>query len=280
MSKLILCIGEYAKTPYWIDRSEMNIYSIEELCYFIRENIVLLDKEFMRIELGSWLEKECGLKELGQELLSCIRQHASLNVFVSRIMRYAHYCSESEIQEMDQQITENAEMNNWEKRKTRVDFYFKNGRFAIALREYESLRKELNLEDRKLSARISNNIGTIYAHLYAFDMAAVNFLRAYEEDEKEEYFFVYLAAKRMLLSEKEYVDFVAQEVEHYDISLQLEKTLENLNSLWEESDEKHMLEELNEWRNGKRVNEYYETVEQLTNQWKDVYRDSVLNNRK
>ncbi len=279
MSRIILCIGSYAQTPYWVERSELNLYSVEELCYYIRENIVLIDKDLMDIRLTEWIEQECRLPELGQELLSCIRQRASLTVFINIILRTIHYCTEEEIKEINRQLLENADMNNWEKRKNRIDFYYKNGKYAVALREYEILRNELGKEDMKLAARISYNIGTIYAHLFTFDMAAESYLRAYKEDENEERFFAYLAAKRMLLSDKEYIDFVAQEISHYDISLQLEKTIEKLNLLWEESEEKHMLDELQEWRKSQRVKEYYDAIEQLTNQQKDKYRENMLNSR-
>ncbi len=279
MSKLILCIGSYAKTPYWVDRSELNLYSVEELCFYIRENVVLIDKDFMDIRLSEWIEQECGLPKLGQELMSCIRQKASLTVFINAILKTINYCTEEEIKEIDRQLLENADMNNWEKRKNRIDFYYKNGKYAVALREYEILRNELGKEDMKLAARISYNIGTIYAHLFIFDMAAESYLRSFKEEESEERFFAYLAAKRMLLSDKDYIDFVAQELSHYDISLQLEKTIENLNNLWEESEEKHMLDELQEWRKDQRVKEYYDAIEQLTNQQKDKYRENMLNSR-
>lgn len=280
MSKLILCIGSYAKTPYWVDRSELNLYSIEELCFYIRENVVLIDKEFMNIRLAEWVEQECKLPELGQDLLSCMREKASLTIFINRILKTVPYCTEEEMKEINKQLIENEDMNNWEKRKNRIDFYLKNGKYAVALREYEILRKELGNEDMKLAARISYNIGTIYAHLHIFGMAAENYLRAYKEEESEENFFAYLAAKRMMLSDKEYIDFVAQEVSHYDISLRLEKTIENLNSLWEESEEKQMLDDLQEWRKSQRVKEYYEAMEQLTSQQKDKYRENMLISRR
>jgi len=277
LSKLILCQGEYATTPYWIERSELHIFSIEELCYYIKENVILLDQDFMRIELAEWIEDACKLPQLGQQLTSCIRQKAAFAVCIKTLLEYTKYCSDEEIQEILHQIDESAKMNTWEKRKNRIDFLYKSGKHMVALREYDLLRKELGTQDLVLSAKISNNIGAIYAHFYNFQMAAEQYLEAYQKDEQEDYFFSYLAAKRMMLSEQAYVDFVAQEVQHYDISLQLEKTIENLNGLWEESEEKHTLDELTECRNNQHVGEYYETVEQLSNQWKDTYRKTVGN---
>ena len=278
MSKLILCQGAYATTPYWIDRSELHVFSIEELCYYIKENVILLDQDFMRIELAEWIEEECKLPELGQRLATHIRQKAEFSVCIKGLLQDAKYCTEEEIAEIIHQMDENARMNTWEKRKNRIDFLYKSGKYMTALREYDQLKKELGTEDMELSAKISNNIGAVYAHFYNFQMAAEQYLEAYQKDEQEDYFFAYLAAKRMMLSEQGYIDFVAQEVQHYDISLQLEKTIENLNGLWEESEEKHTLDGLKDCRNSQHMGEYYETVEQLSNQWKDSYRMHVGNN--
>lgn len=272
MSRLILCQGAYATTPYWIQRGEIPIFSIEELCYYIKENVILLDQDFMRMELAEWIGKECKLPELGQKLASHISQKTEFSQCIKDILQSVKYCTGEEIEEILRQIEENARMNSWEKRKNRIDFFYKSGKYMVALREYELLKKELGTDEPELSGKISNNIGTIYAHFYNFQIAAEQYLEAYQKDPQEDYFFSYLAAKRMLLSEQEYIDFVAQEVQHYDISLQLEKTIENLDGLWKESEEKQMLDGLSECRNNQQVGEYYETVEQLSNQWKDTYR--------
>lgn len=280
MSKLILCQGAYATTPYWIDRGELHVFSIEELCYYIKENVILLDQDFLRMELAEWIQEECKLQELGQELAAHIRQKADFSVCIKGLLQGAKYCAPEEIQEILTQIDENARLNTWEKRKNRIDFLYKSGKYMVALREYDLLKKELGEEDSELSGKISNNIAAIYAHFYDFKIAAGHYLEAYEKDPQEDYFFSYLAAKRMLLSEQEYIDFVAQELQHYDISLRLEKTIENLNGLWEESEEKRMLDELSECRSNQQVGEYYETVERLANQWKDTYRLHVGNSER
>lgn len=271
-----MCQGAYATTPYWIDQSELHIYSVEELCYYIKENVVLLEQSFMKMELATWIEEECKLKELGESLAVCIRQKSEFTIFIQRLLQYVHYYTEDEIAAIIQQLRENAEMSSLEKKKTRIDFYYKNGKYMVALRAYEGLRKELGTSDHVLLAKISYNIGTIYAHLYHFDMAAENYLTAYETDMLEDYFFAYLAAKRMVLSDQQYIDFVAQQIQQYEISLHLEKTIENLNNLWKESEEKQMLDELEESRNGQYMSEYYENVEQLSNRLKEAYRENVL----
>ena len=49
-----LCIGECAKNGYEPLHMGTVIYSVEELCFFIRENACLLDENFLNEELIYW----------------------------------------------------------------------------------------------------------------------------------------------------------------------------------------------------------------------------------
>ena len=84
-----LCIGDYAKNGYEPEHMGMKVYSLEELCFFIKENAYLLDDSFVEDGLGSWLAKECGLQELGEELQKAARKKVSIKSFVGIILEYA-----------------------------------------------------------------------------------------------------------------------------------------------------------------------------------------------
>lgn len=43
MSGYILCPDKKAQRPYFIENISMNIYSIEELCYYLYHNLYLAD---------------------------------------------------------------------------------------------------------------------------------------------------------------------------------------------------------------------------------------------
>ena len=51
MSGYILCQIKRAKIPYYIVNISTNIYSIEELCYYIYHNIYLLDDTIINEQL-------------------------------------------------------------------------------------------------------------------------------------------------------------------------------------------------------------------------------------
>lgn len=277
MGNIILCVGKYAKNPYLIKKSSLKLYSIEELCYFLCENLVFLDKDIMDKELVSWLGTECGLEELAKKLSLCLKKKATLNIFVITILEGAYYCTAKELKEVDKQLSESADLNSFEKRKGKMDYYLKNGKYLTALRGYEQLRLELGDDDLFLTSKISHNIGVLHAKNYNFECAADNFKEAYELAGNIESYLAYLAARRMMLKDEEYVDFIASGKENMDLSLELEKKLESLEVQWEYTEDKKKLEELQAWKHGKRAADYYEAVEQLIGKWEENYRDNLLN---
>lgn len=44
MSRVHLCLGRLADNPYTFEKSRVRVFSIEELCFFLRENAYLLDE--------------------------------------------------------------------------------------------------------------------------------------------------------------------------------------------------------------------------------------------
>ena len=49
MGELILCSQQLAAMPYYIENVSLNVYSLDELCYYIRNNTCLLRSEERRV---------------------------------------------------------------------------------------------------------------------------------------------------------------------------------------------------------------------------------------
>ena len=64
MSGYILCQTKKAERPYYIENISMNIYSIEELCYYLYHNLYLADHTIFNEELCSWIRDELELPHL------------------------------------------------------------------------------------------------------------------------------------------------------------------------------------------------------------------------
>ena len=68
MGELILCSQQLAAMPYYIENVSLNVYSLDELCYYIKNNTCLLDADFMDDELCDWVENEQHLPDIAQNL--------------------------------------------------------------------------------------------------------------------------------------------------------------------------------------------------------------------
>ena len=66
MGRVLLCLGRYARNPYFVERAYVNVYSVEELCYCLIRNAYLVDEEIMDENLPDWLERECGRRNSGR----------------------------------------------------------------------------------------------------------------------------------------------------------------------------------------------------------------------
>ena len=63
MGELILCRQQIAAMPYYIETVSLNVYSLEEMCYYVQNNLYLMEQDFMEEELCRWVEEELKLEE-------------------------------------------------------------------------------------------------------------------------------------------------------------------------------------------------------------------------
>ena len=68
MGTVKICAHEMAKTPYFVEAAGIHLYSIEELAYYLYENIYLVDDMMMEEKLYSWIEMELGMRTLAEKL--------------------------------------------------------------------------------------------------------------------------------------------------------------------------------------------------------------------
>ncbi|MBO6242922.1 MAG: hypothetical protein J6O61_19155 [Butyrivibrio sp.] len=275
MSKPILCIGTYAKTPFHIEKVGKNVYCIEELCYILVNNAFLLDEDSFGDDLFDWIEHECSLERLSDELRSMAMKKCSIASLAGTILDYVGYNSKKEVDRTEEILRANAGMDVYRKKMARADFLLKNGRYSLAFKEYEFLLKNTDELDKKAKAKIEHNEGVMYARLFLFERAADMFLKAYKDGGDKESLIQYLGAMRMSLSDKEYVSFVADNEELYEISLVLEGKVNELEELFGSSKTNLSVGTMAVYKAEGKMNEYYDVVGNITQQLKTEYRDLV-----
>lgn len=273
-----LCLGEYAKNGYEPEHMGIIVYSVEELCFFIRENACLLEEGLMNESLTEWLEKECGLLALAEELKKALRKKVSLKAFVDILLEYTGFFSGEEKKEILLSITENSKLTVWEKRKAKADALLARGQVGLAGKEYEKLLEQLAPQEKELRGRIYHGCGVCLARLFYFRAAGEYFLKAYQENGRLDSLRQYLLSLRLSMPEAEYLNFLAQHEEVYEDSLRLEEELEEWRAGWQESRSAGLLEAIRREKTAD-SRAYQQKLEERIEYIKDAYREMVQTTR-
>lgn len=281
--KAVVCLGEYAKSSYCFDKLGLCVYSMEELCYCLKENAFLLGREIMHDKLLRFIDVECNVPQLARNLYSLVHQKGTLSAFVSLILEYVGFYDAETIREVENTIKNNSGLTDYEKRKLRIDFLAANGKYSVALEEYNDLIDSMESmegmegmgRNEAVLAATWHNKGVILASLFLYEEAAECFMRSYQIMEDEHVLKRFLLAKRMELPEKEYIALIAEMPHAYELSLQIEKQLEELEIKWQQSSVYVGLQNMKEWHDKGEVQRYEEECDQLIDALKEDYRNSI-----
>ena len=276
-----LCVGNYSTTPYMIMGLDVQVYCAEELCYYLKENVFLLDTTLMGDGLLRWLEQECGLAELAGLLHPIIHKQGSFSQFVGTILRYVGLYEEPVIAEVCRVLKRSAGLSGIEKRKEQVDYLVEKKKYPAAIRGYNTLldywqdSAEAEKPGNDVRAAICHNKGVALAGMMLYEKAAECFLEAYRLTGNREEFICFLSAKRMGLGEKDYVSFATEQMEHYELTLELEKKINEIRTEFEYQPEYEMLAHMKQWRTEGSRQSYVEETDTCIRLLKQAYRSIV-----
>lgn len=273
MSRVILCIGKRAEIPYCVPVTGMNIYSVEELCYFFAENAFLLDEGIVNKQLVDWLYEQCDLTELAQLLYPLCKNKEGVEAFVSVIVEYTGYFTDAEGEMVINAVHDCSGRSVGERKKTRADYYLENGKYELAIKEYELLLKEREeCTQTAFEGSIYHGMGVAFAKMFLFEQADYYLEKAYEILTEEKIAFRMLAAKRLYKSEQEYICYVAEHPELFEVSQCLEERLSESEKMWLVSEKKKQIDDLKKCKDLGEAQLYYEEMERMTNRLKENFR--------
>ena len=273
MSRVILCIGKRAEIPYCVPVTGMNIYSVEELCYFFAENAFLLDEGIVNKQLVDWLYEQCDLTELAQLLYPLCKNKEGVEAFVRVIVEYTGYFTDAEGEMVINAVHDCSGRSVGERKKTRADYYLENGKYELAIKEYELLLKEReDCTQTAFEGSIYYGMGVAFAKMFLFEQADYYLEKAYEILTEEKIAFRMLAAKRLYKSEQEYICYVAEHPELFEVSQCLEERLSESEKMWLVSEKKKQIDDLKKCKDLGEAQLYYEEMERMTNRLKENFR--------
>lgn len=178
----VLCQLPRAEAPYYIENISTNIYSMEELCYYMYQNIYLLDESIINASLCFWLRDELGLSKLGKKLLSLLDDNAGVGDFILPIFREINYLNYNEFKEISRKLKELGEQPEGVRLKLKGDYLFHHEKYVNAIHVYTEALQRTQSDNMGLQfdGSIYNNMGCTYARLFQTDEAYECFEHAYK----------------------------------------------------------------------------------------------------
>ncbi|MCR4611111.1 MAG: hypothetical protein K5644_04350 [Lachnospiraceae bacterium] len=186
MGELILCKKPIAAVPYYIEDASVNIYSIEELCYYIAHNVYLINTEFACVELCNWIGREVG-KEEEKALTQVLDNEQPLHVFVNTILNFSDYLPGDEIRNVVEIIASFENKSPVECAKIRADRLLDKDKIVDAIYEYENILDRLEKDEmsKEFMGDVWHNLGVCYSRLFFFNEASVCYEYAYQLNRKK-----------------------------------------------------------------------------------------------
>ena len=106
------CIGKRSEKPYIIKDTRTGIYSLEELFYYIRENVFMLNPADFEKPLARFLDKNLGLPETAEKFDKLLSSNASFADRICLLFSDTGFASESETETLRKALMMSEHMSN------------------------------------------------------------------------------------------------------------------------------------------------------------------------
>lgn len=171
-----------SNNPYYIKALEMNVYSLEEINYFIYNHINLVYRDFFSDALFEYIEFELGLKEMADGLRDIAQRDGTIQEFIKYILKESYYYSPNELSKIANAVMNIDNMTELERYKIEADTLYKEGKLESALNVYFDILNNMSTDEQSevFYGRVAYAIGVIYAKMFMSANANTYFTRAYE----------------------------------------------------------------------------------------------------
>lgn len=261
MGRILLCHGKKADKPYYIKSINMNLYTLEELCYFFYDNLNWIDESIINDELTKWIIEELSLNELKDSLEA---NRGNIKNYIMLILRFADYISQADMDKANEILGELETQSDFDKTMARAWHFLGCKLYVDAILEYKKL---LDVKEKEHLEKVYNNMGVAYAGLFMYKEAAGCFKKAYEVNCNDSIYKQFLYALAMA-SDEEIVEFQGDLPSDYK-----EVFKKDLQSALKDHENRKLsqLEEVLTYKSKNQIGEYYKGLDCLLNDWKKEY---------
>lgn len=275
MSGLLLC-GKTADRPFYVKEADINLYSMEELCYFVYNNVYMIGQEFFSESLIKFIEEDLELVNVAKKLKDLRFRQEPYSHMIKAVLDGCCYYSESEKESLIENLNGLEDKSAEEKMKARADMLAEKGRLNAAAQLYKKvIAKVPVVKNIKLAACVWNNLGVIYAKQFLFTDALSCFKKAYDTQKEEEYKVNLICAAVLMKNEECLKDIMTQ----YEITENVLERYRHAMQLQEREirQEKSVMEAMEKltYSSDMELSEFYKSSGSIIDMWKKEYREQI-----
>lgn len=212
MGNIILCRKKKANIPYEITRIHKRIHTIEELCYYLTQNIYLVDNTIMNDQFCKWLAEELALTQLSNEIKEALLERCGRENFILMIVKYTNIYTQSDLNHLEDILIKIKDKKDVEIRKAKADNLLENGEIEEAILVYQAILRE-NWDEtiaKEFYGKVYACLGAAYGKCFLYDEAMEMYDQAFQICNDPVLVKCYLYAAKNALEDKEYRLFLSK----------------------------------------------------------------------
>lgn len=182
MARVILCETKPAKTSYIFPNTKIEVFSYEELCYYVYNNMALISEEYIGVPMLSWIRNELELPELSDKLMSIKeKENTDLTDLLTTILTFREYYSIPEVKEFILKMERMKNLSAPQHRKMQGDGFLRYHKYLKALAIYDEILEQYpDIRNAELLSAIYHNRAVALANNFELQAAMDSYLKSYE----------------------------------------------------------------------------------------------------
>ncbi len=181
MSGFMLCTNRSA-VPFHLKDIDKNVYSIEEIGYYLYNYVYLIDESFFDEDLIRYIEEDLKLTFIADGIRQVRSHRAGLSELISYVVNAASYYSAEELVQLQKELALLEQKSSTERLKEKGDILLNHKKYRRAFQCYRTIlqkRWDAALGNR-FYGNIYNNLGIVCANMFKYKDAAECFRESYK----------------------------------------------------------------------------------------------------
>ena len=195
-----------AKKPFYAGAAGISLWSVEELCFFLANNLPLIDADIAGTRMTRWLTEEFHMTPVSLRMEKELREGRGLSGFLSPLFVETGYYTQAEMKVLAARLSALESAPQPERYRMKADALTRNRKYGEAEQYYHLAEETADPSDRKFLALVTHNCGVAAARMLEYGEALKEFRKALEYDDSVENRETCLTALRLMLPEKKFME--------------------------------------------------------------------------